>query len=68
VSEVRRSMPVIIIKIENEKGKKEIMRKKFKFKDDRMYIKNDLQGNKNSGKNKQMSKGGKKQRKEDEDR
>jgi len=42
VSEMRRSGPVIIVKIEGEEGKKEIMRNKFKLKDDRMYIENDL--------------------------
>lgn len=38
----RESGTVVIVKLENEEAKKEIMRNKFKLKGDRIYIENDL--------------------------
>jgi len=42
VSEVKRSRPVIVAKIEGEEKKREIMKNKFKLKGQRMFIENDL--------------------------
>jgi len=42
VSEVRKSGPVIVARIEGEEGKREIMRNKFKLKGEKLFIENDL--------------------------
>jgi len=42
ISEVRKSGPVIIAKMESEEGKKEIMKRKGKLKGDSLFIENDL--------------------------
>jgi len=39
---VRRSGPVIVARIQREKGKKEIMKNKYKQKGERIFIENDL--------------------------
>jgi len=42
ISEVRKSDPVIIVKMESEEEKKEIMKRKNKLKGDNLFIENDL--------------------------
>jgi len=42
INEVRKSGPVIIVKLESEEGKKEIMKRKGKLKGDSLFIENDL--------------------------
>jgi len=42
IKEVRKSGPVIIVKMDSEKRKKEIMKMKSKLKGDRLFIENDL--------------------------
>jgi len=42
VGEVRKSGPVIVVKIINEERKRDIMRQKYKLKGEQMYIENDL--------------------------
>jgi len=42
VGEVRKSGPVIVAKIINEEGKKDIMKKKYKLKREKLFIENDL--------------------------
>jgi len=42
INEVRKSEPIIIVKMESEEGKKEIMKMKSKLKGDSLFIKNDL--------------------------
>jgi len=42
VSEVRKSSPVIIVKIDSEEEKKEIMKNKYKLKGERLFIENEL--------------------------
>jgi len=42
INEVRKSGPVIIAKMESEKGKKEIMKMKGKLKGDSLFIENDF--------------------------
>jgi len=42
VREVRKSGPVIVVKLEGEEGKKEVMKNKYKLKGERVFIENDL--------------------------
>jgi len=42
INEVRKSGPVIIVKMENEEEKREIMKRKNKLKGDSLFIENDL--------------------------
>jgi len=42
VNEVRKSGPVIIVKLDSEERKKEIIKNKSKLKGDSLFIENDL--------------------------
>jgi len=42
ISEIRKSGPVIIVKMESEEEKKKIMKRKGKLKRDSLFIENDL--------------------------